>query len=121
MSVDELSLDLPLSGEDAEGHVKVSGLKMPGIGISNLPDVNQTVVWKRPRLEIEETEVDLGGVKLNMRVQLGLNNTKSSLPFLVDMAIRPQQVEPVAWLEQRSMHASAKASSGTFQAARIAC
>ena len=115
LSVDELSLDLPLSGEDAEGHVKVSGLKMPGIGISNLPDVNQTVVWKRPRLEIEETEVDLGGVKLNMRVQLGLNNTKSSLPFLVDMAIRPQQVEPVAWLEQRSMHASARLLAGRFR------
>jgi len=117
LSVDELSLDLPLSGEDAEGHVKISGLKMPsaGIGISDLPDVNQTVVWKRPRLEIEETEVDLGGVKLNMRVQLGLKNTKSSLPFLVDMAIRPQQVEPVAWLEQRSMHASAKLVAGRFR------
>ena len=125
LSVDELSLDLPLSGEDAEGHVKISGLKMPGMGvgmgigtridISDLPDVNQTVVWKRPRLEIEETEVDLGGVKLNMRVQLGLKNTKSSLPFLVDMAIRPQQVEPVAWLEQRSMHASARLVAGRFR------
>ncbi|MDB4055584.1 hypothetical protein N9496_06295 [Akkermansiaceae bacterium] len=123
LSVDELSLDLPLSGEDAEGHVKISGLKMSSAGIgtgtridiSDLPDVNQTVVWKRPRLEIEETEVDLGGVKLNMRVQLGLKNTKSSLPFLVDMAIRPQQVEPVAWLEQRSMHASAKLVAGRFR------
>ena len=125
LSVDELSLDLPLSGEDAGGHVKISGLMMPGMGIGNgigtridisdLPDVNQTVVWKRPRLEIEETEVDLGGVKLNMRVQLGLKNTKSSLPFLVDMAIRPQQVEPVAWLEQRSIHASAKLVAGRFR------
>ncbi len=113
LSVDTLSLDLPLSGEDAEGDIKISGLKMPGI--SNLPDFNQTVVWKRPRLEIEETEVDLGGVKLNMRVQLGIKNTKSTLPFLVDMAIRPQQVEAIASLEQRSMHASARLLAGRFR------
>ncbi len=113
LNVNELSMDLPLSGEDSDGFIKVAGIKIPNV--VELPDIKQKVVWKRPRLEIEEQELDVGFAKINMRVQLGVKNSLSHLPFLVDMAIKPQQVDSVAWLEQQSMHASAGLIVGRFR------
>ena len=113
LNVNQVSIDLPLSGEDADGFIELAGMKVPNVAY--LPDFKQKVVWKRPRLEIEEQEVDLGFAKLHTRIQLGVKSTQSRLPFLVDVVIRPQQVESVAWLEQRSMHASAGMIAGRFR------
>ena len=113
LTVNKVSLDLPLSGKDANGFIEVAGIDLPDV--AELPDFKQKLAWKRPRLEIEEQEVDLGFAKINMRVQLGLQNVQSRLPFIVDMVIRPQQVESLAWLEQRSMHASAGLIAGRFR------
>lgn len=105
-NVDSFSLDLPVSGEDAVGSIKMDGLSISGM--NGLPAFEQEVVWKRPRLEIEDSVVDLGEIKLRMRVQLAIKNAQSGLPFMVDMAIQPQQVGPPAWLEKKSMHVSAE-------------
>lgn len=106
INVDSFSLDLPLSGEDAAGSIKVEGLSMAGM--DELPAFEQAVVWKRPRLEIEDSVVDLGGIQLRMRVQLAVKNAQPGFPFMVDMAIQPQKVEPPVWLEKKSMHVSAE-------------
>ncbi|MGB2402776.1 MAG: hypothetical protein ACPIA7_05135 [Akkermansiaceae bacterium] len=113
VNVNQVSIDLPLSGKDADGFIEVAEIDIPGV--AELSGFKQKLVWKRPRLEIEEQEVDLGFAKINMRVQLGVQNTQSRLPFLVDMVIRPQQVDSVAWLEERSMHASAGLIAGRFR------
>ena len=105
-NVDSFSLDLPVSGEDAVGSIKMDGLSISGM--NGLPAFEQEVVWKRPRLEIEDSVVDLGEIKLRMRVQLAIKNAQSGLPFMVDMAIQPQQVGPPAWLEKKSIHVSAE-------------
>ena len=112
-TVKKLSVDMPVAGEDAEGYVQVAGMHVSGIGA--LPDFRQAVAWKRPRLEIEERELDLGEVKLVMRVQLGIQNSKNPLPFLIDMVIKPQKVEPLASLKKKSMHASAELLAARFR------
>lgn len=113
VTVNQVSIDLPLSGKDADGFIKVANIDIPGV--AELSGLKQKLVWKRPRLEIKEQEVDLGFAKIDMRIQLGVQNTQSRLPFLVDMVIRPQQVDSVAWLEERSMHASADLIAGRFR------
>lgn len=113
VTVEKLSLDLPVSGEDAGGYVHVAGMQVSGLG--KIADFKQEVAWKRPRLEVEEREIDLGGVKLVVRVQLGIQNSKNPLPFLIDMAIKPQQVEQLASFEQKSMHVSAGLLAGRFR------
>jgi hypothetical protein len=113
VNVNQVSIDLPLSGKDDDGFIKVAGIEIPGV--TNLPGFEQKVVWKRPRLEIEEQEVDLGFAKIDMRVQLGVEKAQSRLPFLVDMVIRPQTVDSVAWFERQSMHASAGMVTGRFR------
>lgn len=112
-TVQSLSLDLPVSGDDAKGYVEVAGMQVSGLG--KLADFKQEVAWKRPRLEVEEREIDLGELKLVIRVQLGIQNSKNPLPFLIDMAIKPQQVEQLASLEQKSMHVSAGLLAGRFR------
>ena len=113
VNVNQVSIDLPLSGKDADGFIKVANIDIPGV--AELSGFKQKLVWKRPRLEIEEQEVDLGFAKIDMRAQLGVQNTQSRLPFLVDMVIRPQQVDSVTWLAERSMHASADLIAGRFR------
>ena len=113
LNVNQLTIDLPLSGEDTDGFIELAGMEIPSV--ADLPDFKQKVAWKRPRLEMEEQEVDLGFAKLHARIQLGIKKTQSHLPFLVDIAIRPQQVESVALLEKQSMHASAAMIAGRFR------
>lgn len=112
-TIEKLSVDMPVSGEDAGGYVQVAGMQVSGLGA--MPDFKQALAWKRPRLEIEERELDLGGVQVVMRVQLGITNSKSLLPFLVDMVIKPQKVESLASLEKRSVHASAEMLAARFR------
>lgn len=112
-TVQSFSLDLPVSGEDDGGYFEVAGIEVSGVG--TVPHFKQEVAWKRPRLEVEEREIDLGGLKLVIRVQLGIQNSKNPLPFLIDMAIKPQQLEQLASLEQKSMHVSAGLLAGRFR------
>jgi hypothetical protein len=111
--LDGASLDMPVFGEDAKGLIKVEALKIPGF--PELTDLAQAVVWKRPYLQIEEQTVDVGGLKLRFLGQLGMaRKTQGKLPFYCALAIDPQKLGRVKWLERLALEVQAKELAGKF-------
>ncbi len=109
--LDQTSLDIPVFGEDAKGLIKLGSLKVPGV--SELTNLEQAVVWKRPYLQIEEKTVDMGGLKLRFIGQLGMiGSARGKLPFHGAFAIDPQKLEQVQWLERLALVVQADGLAG---------
>lgn len=104
--VDGLDYDHILLGEDSRGALTVRSLEI--IGLPELTDLRQSIIWKRPYLELEERAIDLGGVKARWIAQLGIGKTRmGSLPFLLDFAVDPQTIKSAQWFEYVAMDADA--------------
>ena len=114
LRMDQMSLDMPIFGEDASGKIKVASLEISGF--PKLSSLEQVLVWKRPGLEIEEQSMDLGGVKLRFGAQLVKGRHVSGrFPFLVNMVIDPQQVESIEGLDSIGLHVGAGKVAGKFR------
>lgn len=99
VTFDGAALDLTMLGEDSEGSMHLRSLQI--VGLPEVKDIQQKLVWKRPYLEIEEQVIELGGVEGRFIAQLGLGkNRLGKLPFLVDFVIDRQKVESAQWFEQ---------------------
>jgi len=105
-----IDIDLPVFGEDASGIIKLASLKIPGI--NPIHDIEQAVVWRRPYLEIEEQTIDLGDFKIRGIAQLGMSRSR---PFLIDLAIDPQQLEKVNLLERFAIDVKAAQLKGRLK------
>jgi len=113
LRMDQMSLDMPVFGEDAAGKIKVASLEVSGF--PKLSSLEQVFAWKRPGLVIEQQSIDLGGVKLRFGGQLVVGRHVSGrFPFLVDMIIDPQQVESIEGLDSIGLHLGAGKLAGKF-------
>ena len=114
LSMDQISMDLPVYGEDAKGKIKVARLQVPGF--PELHNLEQEIVWKRPFLQVEEQVVDLGGLNLRFVAQLAMGRHPSgSYPFLVNMVIDPQQVESIEGLQHVGLDVGGDILVGKFR------
>jgi len=117
IELEGLEMQLPLLGEDAEGKVQVALVKM--LGGSEVRDLRQSILWTRPYLQWENSEVSLGRLNAAYRVQLGISDkwrNLSSMPFLLDIEVKQQKLERVMWLERAAMEVK-----GDQVAARFRC
>lgn len=102
LSVEGLDYDQVLMGEDTAGEVRIGRARL--LGLLDCSGVRQKLVWKRPYLEFEEQTVDLGGVEARAIAQLGLlRSGMGRFPFLLDLAVDPQEIRSAPWLEHVAM------------------
>lgn len=114
LRMQNISLDLPLFGEDSGGVVRIPTMKVPGL--PELVDVEQHIVWKRPYLELEEQTVDMAGLKVRFLAQLGMGRgAMGRLPFLFDLVVDPQQLDALKWFERMALEVNAEQLAGRFR------
>jgi len=120
IELEGLEVQLPLLGEDAEGVVKVALVKMLGGG--KMRNLKQPISWKRPYLEWVSSDVSLGDLNAGYRVQLGISDkwrNLESMPFLMNIELKPQKLERVMWLERAAMEVEGDQVVAEFRCAGL--
>lgn len=104
-----MDLDVPISGEDAKGSIKIGELKVPGV--PSVSGIEQELVWRRPYLEIEEQALELGGIHMRYSSQLGM---LSGIPFLAQLVMEPQKIEHIDLLDRFALDVKSDRAAGRF-------
>ena len=96
-SCEGLDYEHVLFGGDSEGEIFVRHMQF--FDFAALNDVSRKVLWKRPVLTFEEVMKGPGGVEVKCVAQWAfLKGRSKSLPFLLDVSMKPQKVEPISIL-----------------------
>lgn len=111
LDVKNINLNLPVLGEDAEGTIQLGEVKVPAV--ERMHDIEQTIVWKRPYLEVEEQTVEIDGVKIRYIAQLAIAR---GAPFLVDMVVDSQRLDHVTLLDRFAVDLQAGKIAGKIKA-----
>jgi hypothetical protein len=105
-------LDVSLLGADSQGVLKIASGKC--LGMPEIKKVSQTISWKRPYLLWQNSDLEVTGVKVACRAQIGLDRRARGV-FLLDGELPPQTLERVPGLDGLALEVQADRLASRFR------
>jgi len=121
LEVGEVSLELPLLGEDAVGELRMGRCQI--LGVPEMKSLTQKVAWKRPYLEVENLHGKWGDLKFAYKAQFGVvakSPREKFFPFSINVVVPSQKFEWVHGLERVAMEVRAEQVGAQFQCSGLA-